>query len=101
MAQLIEAASTLPEAAKAKFAEKLAAAGLGGKGQALPAFRIDASELAKALGFTAGETVTPERAARLFANLLDLTLALDKWVWTLWKEMAAGKSNLSPRSRFA
>ena len=26
--------------------------------------------------------------------MLDLTLALDKWVWTLWKEMAAGKSNL-------
>ena len=61
LAQLIEAASTLPEAAKAKFAEKLAAAGLGGKGQALPAFELT-PELAKALGFTAGETVTPERA---------------------------------------
>jgi hypothetical protein len=93
LAQLIDAAKSLPDATRAEFAEKLAAAGFGPKTQALPAFDFP-PELQKALGFEPGETLTPERAGRIFPSLADLVLAVDRWVWALWKELAGQKSSI-------
>jgi len=97
VARLIQAAATLPESTRAEFAAKLAAAGLAPKasspGAGLGAIELP-PELHKALGLAPGETVSPERATRIFAALADVSLALDRWVWTLWKELAGQKSNI-------
>jgi hypothetical protein len=91
--QLIEVSATLPENTRLEFAKKLAAAGLGAKAQGLADIELT-PDLQKILGIEAGEGLAPERAARIFATLADLVLALDKWVWTLWKELPGQKANI-------
>jgi len=91
--QLIALAANLPENTRAEFARKLAAAGLGAKPQGMSGIELPA-ETQKALGLAAEDALTPERAARMFPQLVDFALALDKWVWSLWKELAGQKTNI-------
>lgn len=96
LSQLIDCASSLPDGARAEFAKKLAAAGLAPKSEGAGSLgNLDLpAELLKSLGVGPGESISPERAAKVFPILAEIFVALDQWVWAVWRALAKERSNI-------
>jgi len=99
LARLLELAPTLPPESRLEFSRKLQAAGFAVQ---VPAEGLTAvpAELLKRFGLGPSQAVQPERALKMLAGLVDLVLALDQLVWTLWKQLAP-RSNYRKEAEFA
>ena len=93
VADLVDAAPTLPAETRAAWGARLAAAGFG---QAAPVAGGDAAgapfdlpaETRARLGLGTTQETDPDRAARLCGLLIELTIALDQLAWSVWKQVA-------------
>ncbi len=84
--KIIQAWPGLAEEGRAAIARRLKASGLVPGSQE---GQIELNpELLKRLGLGPERSVTPERAAKALAPLLEMVLTLDHLVWTLWKQVA-------------
>ena len=99
LARLLELAPALPPESRLEFSRKLQAAGFAVQVPAAGLTSVPA-ELLKRFGLVPDQAVQPERALKMLAGLVDLVLALDQLVWTLWKQLAP-RSNYRKEAEFA
>jgi len=88
LARVVQTLPRLSAEQRAAFVEELKKAGL------LPSARPAAGgielpeDLLKRLGLKSADGLDPERVGQTLALLLDMTLTIDQFAWTMWRELA-------------
>ena len=86
--QFVELAAEMPEATRSEFVRKLEDSGLAPKVKPAGAALNLPPEAQRKLGLGPGDPLDGERAAKLLARLAEVIMALDQFVWALWRDLA-------------